>query len=344
MRISIIGLGLIGGSLGLALKAAKLASTEVIGFDLDRRAESEARRRGAIDRQAHNLRRAAEGVDLLILATPVLAIRDVMEEVSNYLPDGCTVTDTGSTKSAVMSWAAELLPAHIDFVGGHPLAGKEHAGIEAADGALFRGKAYCLIPSPRASEESVKLVRSLITTVGARELLLDAEEHDQYAAAVSHMPALLSVALFTLIRGSVAWHDLAKMASSGFKDLTRLASGDPTMSHDMLVTNREAVVHWVNRLISELAGYRTLLAADNTDELLERLAMAKVQREDFISGRDPAGDPSAAGAPALGDQFSSTSLLGGLLGDRLAARTRDLSPSPQRESTNDSSEDRMKRR
>src|SRR3989442_4646750 len=143
-RIAIIGTGLIGGSLGLALKASGLQGLEIVGHDRDRNVATKAEKAGAIDRPEHNLSRAVAGAGMVIIAVPVLAMREVMQEIAPHLAEGAVVTDTASTKSHVMQWAAELLPEHVNFVGGHPMAGKETPGVEQAEGTLFRERAYCV--------------------------------------------------------------------------------------------------------------------------------------------------------------------------------------------------------
>lgn len=281
-RITIIGLGLIGGSLGLALKAAGLPDVEVVGHDRERGAESKARKMGAIDTAEHNLPRAVEGAGMVIIATPILAVREVLEQIAPHVREGAVVTDTGSTKERVLEWAAQLLPEHVSFVGGHPMAGKETPGIDNAEAELFHGRAYCLCPAVDAHEDAVRAMVGLVRLIGAEPMFLDPKEHDQYAAAVSHLPLVASTALFTLMRASPAWRDLAPMASSGFRDVTRLASGDPRMSHDIFLTNREAAVHWLDRMIEELRRYRDLLEGD-AEELLETFARAQMDRDTFIA-------------------------------------------------------------
>jgi prephenate dehydrogenase len=319
-RIAIIGLGLIGGSLGLAFKRAGLSSLEVVGHDLHRDIANKARKIGAIDRAEHNLPRAVEHASVIIIATPILALREVFSQIASDLPEGCVVTDTGSTKEKVMEWATELLPPSVNFVGGHPMAGNETQGIDNADADLFRGRAYALCPAVDAHEDAVRAVVALVQLVGAEPLFLDPKEHDQYAAAVSHLPLLLSAALFTLIRASPAWNDLAPMASSGFIDLTRLASGDPRMSHDIFITNREAVIHWLDRMLDELRRYRGLLEGD-AEELLETFARAQLDRDSFIAEPHPRRLEGVQ--PAEIRQELMNAFIGGWVADRLK-KVRDL--------------------
>jgi prephenate dehydrogenase len=319
-RIAIIGLGLIGGSLGLAIKGAGVGGLEVVGYSRRPGVRAKAQRLGAIDRVARDARSAVRDAALVIIATPVLAIRQVMEEVAPVLPEGCVVTDTGSTKAEVLRWAGEILPGHVDFVGGHPMAGKEQSGIEAADARLFADAAYCLVPHVNASERAINAVLGLVRLVGARPVFIDAEEHDSYVAAVSHLPLVLSVALFSLAHDSQAWADMAELASSGFRDLTRLASGDPNMSHDIFITNRERVIHWLDRMIGELSRYRELIR-DKDEELFKALARTQLDRDAFLTS-PPARRPSPAEQADIlssGERMASF-----LVGEQWVRRARDM--------------------
>ena len=334
-RIAIIGLGLIGGSLGLAIKGARLENVEVVGYDREWGVSPKAQRLGAIDRVARDARSAAGDAALVVIATPILAIREVMEEVAPVLREGCVVTDTGSTKAEVLRWAGELLPEHVDFVGGHPMAGKEQSGIQAADGRLFADTAYCVVPQVNASERAINAVLSLVGVVRARPVFIDAEEHDSYVAAVSHLPLVLSVALFSLAHESQAWPDMAELAASGFRDLTRLASGDPAMSHDICITNRERILHWVDRMMGELSRYRELIQ-DKDEELFKAFARTQLERDSFLTKPPERRPPPTTGDTDIlssGERMASFLVgeqwvrrarqVGGLLGDRTEERKRE---------------------
>ncbi len=314
-RIVIIGTGLIGASIGLALKAAGLEGVTIVGHDADRSNANEAHKMGAIDRAEHNLPKAVSGAGLVIIATPVLAVREVMGQIAPDLSDGAIVTDTASTKAHVMAWANELLPPAVSFIGGHPMAGKETMGVKHAEAGLFRGKAYCLCPTVTAAESAVKSMLGLVHLLGAEPLFLDAEEHDQYAAAVSHLPLMVSAGLFNLLRSSPAWTDIGAMASSGFRDMTRLASGDPVMSHGIWRTNREAVIHWLERMSGELLRFRDMLKDAQDEELLEIFATAQVERETFL--REPPRRQAEPGLSVDAKQSMINMLVGGMMAKQL---------------------------
>lgn len=323
-RIAIIGLGLIGGSLGLALKAARLRGVELVGYDRDSETRTKARRIGAIDREARDVAEAVSGASMVIVATPILAIREVLREAAPHLTEGSVVTDTGSTKAAVLGWARELLPSGVHFVGGHPMAGKETQGIDHAEAGLFRERAYCLCPDPDADERAVRTVLGLVHAVGATPLFIDPEEHDQYVAAVSHLPLVLATALFTLVRGSTGWQEMAPLAASGFRDTTRLASGDPEMSHDICITNREALLHWLDRMIGELYRYRRLIAEGGA-ELFETFARAQLDRDAFLSRKVVGREQPQVELPDFKDALVSL-----FIGRAVSERMRKLTELPEK--------------
>jgi prephenate dehydrogenase len=315
-KITIIGLGLIGGSLGLALKAAGLHGVELVGHDRDTVVESKAQKMGAIDKREHNLPRAVEGASIVIVATPITSMSEVFEQIAPYLMTGALVTDTASTKAEIMRWAEESLPEHANFVGGHPMAGKETQGIENAEATLFQGRGYCICPSLSASANAIQQVAGIAQLVGSEALFMDAAEHDQYAAAVSHLPLIVSTAMFTLLRSSPSWEDLGVMASSGFRDITRLASTDPDMSHGIWRTNREAVIHWLDRMIGELSRFRDMLLDAEDEALLKAFVEAQLQREQFLR-QPPRRLPMDTRPQVDGRRTLMDMMVGGLMADKL---------------------------
>ena len=316
-HIAILGTGLIGASIGLGLRAhADANGIGIVGFDADRGREREAERRKAIDRGARGLRRAVDGASLVVICTPVLAVREVMEEIAGALADGAVVTDTASTKAQVLAWAEELLPgAH--FVGGHPMAGKTAFGPAAADGALFRDARWAVVPSRRASSAAVETVSGLAAALGAKPMFMDAAEHDAYAAAISHLPLFASGALFRLARDSEAWPELSLLAAGGFRDATRLAGTDERMAHDIALTNREQLVHWLQRLRGAIRELEDMVADPGRDEeLLRWLAQLNLDHLAFRDGRIGRVEVDQQGAQ-LPDTSMTDLLLGGALSDRL---------------------------
>jgi prephenate dehydrogenase len=281
-RISIIGTGLIGTSIGLGLSARrKSGELEIVGVDRDRSNARDAKRMGALDSDVGSLEEAVQNAGLIILAVPVQGARKILEDIGAYVQPGAVLTDTCSTKSDIMRWASEFLPETVHFVGGHPMAGKETSGPKSASATLFNGASWAITPSARADERAVSSVLGMVEALGANPLYIDPAEHDTYAAAVSHVPILISVALFRMIRDSQGWEDASLLAGPGFRDLTRLASGDPTMSRDIMATNRDAVLHWLGRFQAELDTVRQALEMGG-QPVTDMFASTQLDRDAYL--------------------------------------------------------------
>jgi prephenate dehydrogenase len=275
-RVLIVGLGLIGGSIGLALrrwsderKTDGRAPLEITGFDTNLDHQRAAEKMGAVDRGAWDLAKAARDADIVIVATPVLAMRDVFADLAPHLREGSVVTDTASTKANVLDWAAELLPRGVHFVGGHPMAGKTQS-IEAAEADLFAGATWCVAPSVTASEDAVRTVLGLVAACGAEAFFVDPHEHDGFVAGVSHLPFVLSSTLMNAVSRDPAWRDMKTLTAGGFRDTTRLAAGSPAMYRDIVLTNRDAVVRWIDAFTTTLEDFRqSLVTADDPTMALD---------------------------------------------------------------------------
>jgi prephenate dehydrogenase len=328
-RVAIIGTGLIGGSVGLGLKAAKISDLEIVGFDESSTALSAARKRGAIDVAVGSLDEAVAGARMTIIATPALAARGVLQDIAGKLEAGSIVTDTLSTKAEIMLWARETLPDQVSYVGGHPMAGKAtSAGVDESEATLFNGHAYAVVPSPEAGEGAVQSVVGLANALGAEPVFMQAEEHDQYVAAVSHLPMVLSYALFSLVRESTAWQDMRQLAGTGFAGATRLASGDPHMTHDICATNGEALIHWIDRFIEELRQYRGMIA-DDPAELFKALAAAQLKRDAYLAGADKP-QMEEIDLPSASEQMSSI-MFGSFLTNRYKEYEKRMRAAEERE-------------
>jgi prephenate dehydrogenase len=274
-HVTIVGLGLIGGSIGLGLKRWSNNSGKredvlrITGFDVNLDQQNYAKKINAVDRTAWNLLDAVDDSDFIVVAVPALAVRDVFDAIRPALREGVVVTDVTSTKAEVMGWAKELLPESVHFIGSHPMAGSSQS-IEAATADLFKDATWCVCPSISADDAAVQTVLGMISALGAEALFVDPHEHDGYVGAVSHLPFMLSTALMRSVSRDPAWRDMKKLTSSGFRDASRLAGGSPTMHRDICVTNRAALTRWTDEAIEELQYMRSLVAA-NTDEADETL-------------------------------------------------------------------------
>lgn len=315
-RITIIGLGLIGSSLGMALKKAKLNGVELAGHDRDPKAAAVAHKRGAVDKTHMNLFEAIKDARLIIIATPIGAIRETLELIGPHLQEGTVVTETGSTKVAVLKWAEQYLPSIVSFVGGHPMVGSEQSGPEAADPNLFAGATYCICPAKNAAADAVQSIVGLAETVGAKPYFMDPVEHDSYAAAVSHLPMLLSTTLVNCTTRSQAWREIVKLASSGYRDVSRLASGDPEMHRDICLTNQEGIVYWIDEFIKGLYDLRRMVK-DGDEALLKTLINAWEARARWQAGVEPV-------QPGASLPRASESMMALFVGERMARRMQDL--------------------
>jgi prephenate dehydrogenase len=281
-RVAILGTGLIGASVGLAIKAARPA-TQIVGYDASGENGRRAQQVKAIDRRG-SLSDALAEADLVVVATPVGAMKVLLEEMAPLLRVGTVVMDTGSTKARVLEWAERLLPQGTPFVGGHPMAGKTETGPDAADAKLFQGAVWCIVPAASAPRGAIDGVVGLVESFGAVPYFLDAEEHDGLVAAVSHLPHLLAVALIGHLGREGSWRETASLAAGGFAYATHLADSDPRMFADIAATNRDNIVRRLDLYLAELRELRDAIAAESPD-LKDRYERARALHADWLSGR-----------------------------------------------------------
>ncbi len=289
-KIAIIGTGLIGASVGLNLMARKDRKYEVVGVDRSRQNARAAREMKAVDSTVRYLDEAVRDASMIVLAVPSRAAEELLPTLEPYVATGAIITDTCSTKASFMAKAEEVFGNKVSVIGGHPMAGSERSGPSAASVDLFQGAAWALTPSPVASESSVRVVLGLIESAGAVPIYVDPAEHDELVAAVSHVPLLLSVALFKLVHDSACRDDAEQLAGPGFRDMTRLVMGDPEMATDIVTTNRTAILSWLRRYQGELDTI--IEALELSDEEAERLA-------EGIDLPDDGKESAAATADAL---------------------------------------------
>ena len=262
-NITIVGVGVIGGSLGLAIKK-HFPSVHIIGFDKPG-VLRKALKRGAIDEAAKALRPALSGADLVFLATPVSVIQNVLPKVASFTSSHAIVTDVGSVKRSIMHAASKLFPAG-NFIGGHPMAGVELSGVDAAHPLLFENAVYVLSPMKSTPKEKLKQFADFLTDLGARIVVLDPKTHDEVASVVSHLPQLTAVAL-TNVAGKEhhSGRRHLRLAAGGFRDLTRIASSRPEMWTDILEFNRDEIDASIALLIRELRRYQSFLRKRTND-------------------------------------------------------------------------------
>ncbi|MFQ6100891.1 MAG: prephenate dehydrogenase [Anaerolineae bacterium] len=274
-RVTVVGLGLMGGSLAGALRGR---CRTVVG--VTRRAETveAALAHALVDQGTTDLADGVREADVVVLATPVRTILRLLAEIGPLLPEGCLLMDVGSTKMQIVAQMAAL-PDHVQPLGGHPMCGKEVAGIAAADPALYRGQTFVLTPLSRTSKAALALACALVEAVGARPLLLEAGRHDRLVAATSHLSYLLACALVGVV-DQVAPADPAvwRVAAGGFRDTSRLAASDVTMVLDILLTNREGVVEALRAGEAQLRNLAHLVESGDEEGLRTVLTAIRERR------------------------------------------------------------------
>ncbi|MFW5866244.1 MAG: prephenate dehydrogenase [Armatimonadota bacterium] len=271
-RVTVIGIGLIGGSFALAGREAGVLG-EVVGVARSERTLLEAVHVGAADRTTADAVEAVRGADLVYIATPVATIASILSRIAPALAPGCVVTDAGSTKRAIVQAAAGL-PEHVDFVGGHPMAGSEQAGVAEAASHLFHGRTYLLTPTPD-SDEALSTLRELVFAIGARPVVVDAERHDRLVARTSHLPHVVAAALASALCDVSTERDFI---GSGLRDTTRIAEGPVDVWREILMANADEVLEAMDGFIGEAQRFRDALAAADERQIAELLGEGRACR------------------------------------------------------------------
>ena len=259
IRLTIIGLGCIGTSLGLACKAAGLP-VHIVGHDKEPRHTQQALRRKAIDKGAWNLPRSVSKADLVVLSIPFSEIKDTLRYIAEDLRPNAVVMDTSPLMEPVLTWARELLPAHVHFVSGHPVVRDVLSGPEHARADLFQGEFFALCPAVESEAAAVQLVVDMITAIGARPLFLDPAEHDSMMAAVEQLPRLLALVLGSAVIGQPSWQDMQRLAGGQFEAATYTASSSAEGMVAEFLANREHLFYWLGVVQEAIARWRQELA------------------------------------------------------------------------------------
>jgi prephenate dehydrogenase len=280
-HLVVVGVGLIGGSLSLALKRAGVVQ-RVTGVGRSRENLELARELGVIDDWTHDLAEAVRDADMVLLAVPMTAYDELFKTMADVLPAHAIVTDAGSTKQSAIAAAGQHLPNPSRFVAAHPIAGTEHSGASAAFAELFEGHLCILTPDDHTDAEALATVKSMWETAGCDIKEMDAAEHDDALAGVSHLPHLAAFALVNAVSRQ-AGADPFEFAAGGFKDFTRIASSSPAMWRDIALCNKQALMGKIDALQSELAVLREALQADDGERLLHEFEAAKQARDAWVN-------------------------------------------------------------
>ena len=315
---TIIGLGRIGTSIGMAIRAN--SESEVIGYDADNSAQTLAQRMGAVDKVEWNIDKAVADADVVIVATPAGSLYDVFDGVSRFLKPGAVVTDTSSSKRAVMDWAAELLPSQVGFVGGNPLTGASVKQQKDASQHIFYQTKWAVVAPPTASRDSIRAVTDLVESIGASPVFMDAHEHDSFSAATTGLPAVVAAAVMNAVSTSPSWSEISRFVGSDFDSVTQAATYDPATSQSASATNADMLAHWIDQLIERFQAIRNALLDDE-----ERFATDGVLADSFVQAWEQRARLEAGVAdrrPDTGEQLaipsSSESMMGMFFGSRMA--------------------------
>ncbi|MGE5404595.1 MAG: prephenate dehydrogenase/arogenate dehydrogenase family protein [Candidatus Saccharibacteria bacterium] len=269
VKVSIIGLGLIGGSLGLALCHSNL-DLVVAGHDLDPQVMDLAVDMGCVH-EVGTVEQIVDQADYVFICTPIKHIGEIVAQIGAHCKPGCIVTDVGSTKQGIVKLFKEL-PSGVIGIPGHPMAGSEQQGIKGADRYLFENAVYVLTPEKGCPPEAVASLEKLVKLTGAHVIIMDPEKHDRVVATVSHLPHLVASALVSMLDGE---EDATALAASGFRDTTRIAGGDPELWTDILMTNRQLMIDRIEVFKSRLDNLQELLQVGNHQELHDFLSLAR---------------------------------------------------------------------
>jgi prephenate dehydrogenase len=281
-QVAIVGVGLIGGSLGMILRRKALAD-HVVG--IGRRVENlkTAVELGAIDRYVADPKEGVQGADLVILATPVDTYERHLKEWAHCLAPGAIVSDVGSVKGTLVERSEAAMPASVHFVGAHPIAGKEKTGVAAGSDQLFKGARCILTPTKRTNQQALERIKQLWEETGSVLLTMDPHVHDQILGAVSHLPHVAAFALMNALADlrdhQIPSLDLAGHSGGGLRDMTRIAASSSEMWRDIFLWNRDNLVSFIDRYERALEDLKRLIKAGDTAGIEKTLERAKSERE-----------------------------------------------------------------
>ncbi len=277
-QITIIGLGLIGASLAMAIKKKRLP-VRIIGTSRRERTIKTALKRRMIDQGVPDPKKAVSGSDLVIIAVPISRMVHTLKMIAPHLKPGAIVTDVGSTKEMIVGAAEKIVPKGRFFVGGHPMAGSEHTGIDSARADLFEGNPYILTPTKKTNAAALLVLGSFLKRLNVRLIKLPPARQDTLVAGISHLPLAVAASLTSAICSFKDKGDFAAVASSGFRDTTRVASGDPILGLDLFATNKKAVLTMIRSFKRSLDELEENIIKGDSTGIFKFLRRAKEFRD-----------------------------------------------------------------
>ncbi len=289
-KMTVIGVGLIGGSLAMALRQKSMVGS-ITGVGRGRANLEAAKRLGVVDSFTTDPAEGVEGADIVVVAVPVMKIAEAIKAAAPRLKPGCIVTDAGSVKKALIDAVEPLMPGGAHFVGGHPIAGTEHSGVEAAFPELFIGRKTILTPTAQTDKSALEAVRAVWEAAGSEVVLMDAEAHDRVLAAVSHLPHMIAYSLVNTVADMEdAWEDagggVLGYSAGGFRDFTRIASSSPEMWADICSMNKGSILEMIERFQRRLESLKHHIKIGDAKGLRADFDRAKKVRDSLVEKAD----------------------------------------------------------
>lgn len=276
-KVTIVGLGLIGGSLGMAIKKKKLA--RVIGLTREKTKAALAVKKKAVDYASTNIKGIIQDADIIFICYPIHLILPEIKKIIQFVKPGTIITDVGSTKESIVASAEKMMPKGVFFVGGHPMAGKEKTGLDYAEADLLKEKNYILTKTKKTNQAALNTLRKFISKIGAKVLILDPKSHDEIVAGISHMPVAVAASLIDSVHRSRSKSHLIKLAASGLRDSTRIASGDPSLGSDMFATNKRSILASLKIFKKSLSDIENLIKHGDYEKIKTKLSHIKAFRD-----------------------------------------------------------------
>ncbi len=285
-KITIIGVGLIGGSLARSLRKV-IDKIEIVGCGRSEGNLKKAVELGVIDRYSQDLKNAIKDADIIFISTPMGAMKDIFTKINGAIEEKSIITDAGSTKNEVIKDFIEQCPTHIrQFVPGHPVAGTEHSGVESSVADLFERSKVIITPLEDTSKEAITLVKKMWEICGASVIRMNSLHHDQVLAATSHLPHLLAFGLVDALSKREESDEIFQYAAGGFKDFTRIASSNPKMWRDICLSNSEEIIKSLDEFSVKIKDISDFLTNKDAEKLLKIFSEAKIARDKFLDRLD----------------------------------------------------------
>jgi cyclohexadieny/prephenate dehydrogenase len=285
-RLALIGVGLIGSSIARVVRREAIAA-EIVGADTSASARADLEELGICDRIVADGAEAVRDADLVIVCTPIGTYAEVGQSIAPHLAPGAILSDVGSVKQAVMRDLAPLVPDHVHFIPGHPIAGTEHSGPRAGFAELFKGRWCILTPPPGSEEAAVERLAEMWRRAGSTVELMEPGHHDQVLAITSHLPHLIAYTIVGTAFGleESTRREVIKFSASGFRDFTRIAASDPIMWRDIFLNNREAVLEMLSRFTEDLTALQRAIRWGEGEKLEDLFTRTRAIRRSIIEAK-----------------------------------------------------------